>query len=85
LFFLEESKQAVESDVPLDIITGHLEDKSFQTIDITSTDNQSVNNKDKYKKNWSMDTAYGTLHLLDSLLTAWSFCLLDTSLTGHFA
>jgi len=51
LFFLEESKQAVESDVPLDIITGHLEDKSFQTIDITSTDNQSVNNKDKYKKN----------------------------------
>jgi len=29
--------------------------------------------------------AYGTLRLLDSLPTAWSFRLLDTSPTGHFA
>jgi len=32
-----------------------------------------------------MDTAYGTLHLLDSSPTVWSFCLLDTSPTRHFA
>jgi len=29
--------------------------------------------------------AYGTLRLLDSLPTVWSFRLLDTSPTGHFA
>ena len=32
-----------------------------------------------------MDTAYGTLRLLDSSPTVWSFRLLDTSPTGHFA